>query len=223
MSNFRARKPRDWFTICSWIALIVVFAALVLYMGLHGKDLLDADMSSELVLAQQLKQTGGILSSNWYYSTEVRVLNTQLVYSLLFHAFDDWQTVRLVGNITLYLVLLGSYYFFLQATSHHAVFSDHGGHSAAAAERAILLHPALRRLLYSARVHSVCTSRTHFAAARDAPPESGRDCGHACCLRAILRARAGRRANAAGFDDSARHCGRRGVRASLLPAPRASG
>jgi len=112
MSNSRARKPRDWFAICSWIALIVVFAALVLYMGLHGKDLLDADMSSEMVLAQQLKQTGGILSSNWYYSTEVRVLNTQLVYSLLFHAFDDWQTVRLLGNISLYLVLLGSYYFF---------------------------------------------------------------------------------------------------------------
>ena len=111
MSNSLARKPRDWFAICSWIALIVVFAALVLYMGLHGKDLIDADMSSELVLAQQLKQTGGILSSNWYYSTEVRVLNTQLVYSLLFHVFDDWQTVRLVGNITLYLVLLSSYYF----------------------------------------------------------------------------------------------------------------
>ena len=112
MSNSLARKPRDWFAICSWIALIVVFAFLVLYMGLHGKDLLDADMSSELVLAQQLKQTGGILSSNWYYSTEVRVLNTQLVYSLLFHVFDDWQTVRLVGNITLYLALLASYYFF---------------------------------------------------------------------------------------------------------------
>jgi len=111
MSKITARKPRDWFLICSWIALIVVFTALVLYMSLHVEDLLDADMSSEMVLAQQLKQTGGILSSNWYYSTEVRALNTQLVYDLFFHISSDWQTVRLLGNVMLYLVLLGSYYF----------------------------------------------------------------------------------------------------------------
>ena len=111
MQKFAARKPRDWFMICSWVALIVIFAALVVYLSVHVEDLLDADMSSELVLAQQLKQSGGILSSNWFYSTEVRVLNTQLVYSLFFHLFDDWQTVRVLGNVTLYLILLASYYF----------------------------------------------------------------------------------------------------------------
>lgn len=111
MPKIALQKPRDWFLICSWIALFAVFAGLVVYMSLHIKDLLDADMSSELILAQQLKQSGGILSSNWYYSTEIRFLNTQLVYSLFFHLFDDWQTVRIIGNVTLYLVLLASYYF----------------------------------------------------------------------------------------------------------------
>jgi len=106
-----ARKPRDWFLICSWIVLILVFAGLVVYMSVHVEDLLDADMSSELVLGKLLNQSGGILSHQWYYSTELRVLNTQLVYSFFFHLFDDWQTVRILGNVTLYLILLGSYFF----------------------------------------------------------------------------------------------------------------
>jgi len=111
MPKFALQKPRDWFLICSWIALLAIFAGLVAYMSLHVENLLDADMSSELILAQQLKQSGGILSSNWYYSTEIRFLNTQLVYSLFFHLFDDWQTVRIIGNVTLYLMFLASYYF----------------------------------------------------------------------------------------------------------------
>lgn len=122
MQKFTARKPRDWFMICSWVALIVIFAVLVIYMSVHVKDLLDADMSSELVLAQQLKQSGGILSANWFYSTEVRVLNTQLVYSLFFHLFDDWQTVRVLGNVTLYLILLASYYFLCKRLSITSYF-----------------------------------------------------------------------------------------------------
>lgn len=105
------RKSRDWFFIFSWIALIVVFAALVTYLCLHVEDLLDSDMSSELILAKLLQENGGILSGDWFYSTEIRVVNTQLVYSLFFHLFNDWQTVRIFGNITLYLVLMASYYF----------------------------------------------------------------------------------------------------------------
>jgi len=111
MPNTTSRKHRDWFNICSWVFLILVFIGLIIYISVHVEDLLDSDMASELVLAHQLKESGGILSSNWYYSTEIRILNTQLVYSLLFHVFDDWQTVRILGNVVLYLILLGSYYF----------------------------------------------------------------------------------------------------------------
>ena len=111
MPELAARKPRDWFMIFSWTALAVAFAALVAYTSLHIADLLDADMSSELILARQLKQSGGILSANWFYSTEIRVLNTQLVYGFFFRLFSDWQAVRLASNVTLCLLLLGSYYF----------------------------------------------------------------------------------------------------------------
>ena len=111
MPNTNASKSRDWFLICSWVFLIIAFIGLIIYMSVHIVDLLDSEMSSELILAHQLNESGGIFSGNWNYSTEIRVLNTQLVYSFFFHIFEDWQSVRIFGNVTLYLLLLGSYYF----------------------------------------------------------------------------------------------------------------
>lgn len=111
MSNTNTNKSKDWFLICSWVFLILAFAGLVIYMSIHVEDLLDSEMSSELILAHQLNEFGGIFSNNWYYSTEIRVLNTQLVYSFFFHITNDWQTVRILGNVTLYLLLMGSYCF----------------------------------------------------------------------------------------------------------------
>lgn len=105
------RKPRDLFSVCSWVFLLMTFCGLLVYMSMHIQDLLDSDMASELLLARQLKDTGGILSDQWYYSTEIRILNTQLFYSLFFRVFDDWQTVRIFANASLYLVLLASYFF----------------------------------------------------------------------------------------------------------------
>ena len=76
--------------------------------------LIDSDASSELVLAHLLSREGGILSQNWFYSTELRVLNTQLVYAPLFRLFSDWTTVRAVGACILLALLAGSYLFMLR-------------------------------------------------------------------------------------------------------------
>jgi hypothetical protein len=80
-------------------------------MVVHVKDLLDSDMASEMILAKQIFESGKLLSNHWYYSTELRVLNTQLVYAVLFHFSNDWQLIRILGNIVLTLVLLFSYFF----------------------------------------------------------------------------------------------------------------
>ncbi len=48
------------------------FAAVCVYAAKCGTYFIDADMSSELVLARQLSREGGILSKNWYYSSELR-------------------------------------------------------------------------------------------------------------------------------------------------------
>ena len=74
-------------------------------------NLLDSDASSELVLARLLADTNQILSRDWFYSTELRVLNTQLIYMPLFKIFSDWKLVRFFGALLLQAILVLSYYF----------------------------------------------------------------------------------------------------------------
>ncbi|NCE74147.1 hypothetical protein D1157_03875 [Anaerotruncus sp. X29] len=52
--------------------------------------------------------------SGWYYSTELRILNTLLVRAPLFKIFSDWTTVRTVGNALLFCFMLCSYLVLLK-------------------------------------------------------------------------------------------------------------
>lgn len=52
------------------------------------------------------------MSTNWYYSTELRVLNTQLVMAPLFRLFTSWHIVRVVGSVVLILLYLAAWFWF---------------------------------------------------------------------------------------------------------------
>ena len=52
------------------------FAAACVFVARCGTNFIDSDMSSELVLAKLLSEQGGILAENWFYSTEIKVLNS---------------------------------------------------------------------------------------------------------------------------------------------------
>ena len=88
------------------------FALLVVDWCCWAPNRLDADMASEQLLANLLAQEGGVMSTNWYYSTELRVLNTQLVMAPLFRLFTSWHTVRVVGSVVLILLYLAARFWF---------------------------------------------------------------------------------------------------------------
>lgn len=101
------------------IKIVLAALFLVLCLAMSGYYLaagygayLDADMSSELVLAQHLAGTGRLISPDWLYSTEVRVLNTQLVFTPLMALFGaDWQLVRVIGCLILLALMAASCVF----------------------------------------------------------------------------------------------------------------
>ena len=73
---------------------------------------LDSDMASELALAGQLVKEGTLISREWVYSTEVRVLSTQLVFTPLMALFPhNWRLVRTLGCLILQAMLAASAYF----------------------------------------------------------------------------------------------------------------
>lgn len=92
-----------------------VLAAAVLisvwFIYCYGSANVDADNASELVLAKFLANEGTLLSKKWFYSTELRVLNTQLVFVPLFMVFDNYRIVRAVGSGVLLVLLLAGYLY----------------------------------------------------------------------------------------------------------------
>lgn len=77
-----------------------------------GKWMVDSDMAAEMVLSDLLNKEGGILTRNWYYSTELHVFETQwfLRIGLLFYP-DNWHRARIIGSLLILLVYSASFYF----------------------------------------------------------------------------------------------------------------
>ena len=104
------------FLLC--LLLVILEIALLTYANWEwGTNQLDSDDSAEMILSELLNRTGAILSRNWYYSTEIRVLNTQLVMAPLFSLFSDWHVVRTIGTAILLVILAGSYLFFCRSVN----------------------------------------------------------------------------------------------------------
>ena len=76
-----------------------------------SETLFDSDTSSELILGEKLSREGGIMSPSWYYSTELQVIDCQIVYSLLFRLTSDWTMVRFWGAVLMQLMMLGAFGF----------------------------------------------------------------------------------------------------------------
>ena len=114
MENMSKRLPsRNYVNLIpQGLFLLSILLSVVTTYYVTG-HYIDSDASSELVLAKHLAETGQILSQDWYYSTELRVLNTQLVYAPLFLIFEDWHMVRFVGALILQGIMILSYYFLL--------------------------------------------------------------------------------------------------------------
>ncbi|MBR2534203.1 MAG: hypothetical protein IKE50_05425 [Erysipelotrichaceae bacterium] len=62
-------------------------------------------MSSELVLARILASEKVLITKSWFYSSEIRILNTNLVFAPLFLITNNWHLVRMIGMAILNIIL----------------------------------------------------------------------------------------------------------------------
>lgn len=93
----------------------------------HSDYLIDSDMSSELVLGRLLAKDNAILSSDWFYSTELRVLNTQLIYAFFFKIFSDWTVIRTASVLVMLSGLMVIMFYFSKAYKCEQAFGVLGG------------------------------------------------------------------------------------------------
>lgn len=117
------QREHIWHTlwlILTWACLI--YACLRTWQVIQGRMyyLLDSDMSSDLLLSYRLRQEHALLTTNWFYSTELRVFHNHLVFAPLFFLSNNWLQVRTIGTAIILLGMLAScWYFCRQAGIGH--------------------------------------------------------------------------------------------------------
>lgn len=102
------KKIKSVFGVIVLGGLLCIF---IVFMYKYSNCYLNADDSSELILANLLSSEKSVLSKNWYYSTEIKLLNTQLVFAPLFLIFKNWHSVRVIGAVEVLMIMLISAYF----------------------------------------------------------------------------------------------------------------
>ena len=97
------------------IPLVLASVLLLVLNILWGQNWIDSDMSAEMVFSHLLGETGHyIATDNWYYSTEFRILYTQLIFVPLLKFIPSWAVVRVITNIITYVILILSYFFMMK-------------------------------------------------------------------------------------------------------------
>ena len=106
------QTKKNWLDYASVAALVGAVLILVILNIFWGENWINSDMAAEMIFSKLLAEEGSwIASSNWYYSTEFRVLYTQLVMVPLHHILTDWQIIRVITNVIFYGLMLASFVF----------------------------------------------------------------------------------------------------------------
>jgi len=115
------------FSTKSKIILLAQFclAALILTAAacfLKTPQFMDSDMASEIMLAKECFTHKTFWPRSWHYSTEIRLLHTQLIASPLFAFTSSWLTVKALSAVILCLALPFSLLFLLNALKVKSVW-----------------------------------------------------------------------------------------------------
>lgn len=109
-------KKIDTFEVIGWVCLSLVFILFVFFLTRIYPNYIDSDMSTDLVLAHEMNNSGEwSLCKNWIYTTELRVINNQLIFAILLKLFHSWKVVRIVSSGILLVILVASYIYLLDS------------------------------------------------------------------------------------------------------------
>lgn len=98
-----------------YIILGISLLLLIFLNVFYHDNWLDSDMAAEMMFSKLLAEEGRLFATpDWYYSTEFRFLYTHWIMGPLFRICSDWHVIRAVTNIVSYVLMLGSYYYFMK-------------------------------------------------------------------------------------------------------------
>ncbi len=115
LNEIQCCAKREFISIRWYFIFANCFFCIGLFSASLCGQLTNSDESSELILSNLLSQNNQFFSTDWFYSTELRVLHSQIISSLFFKFLDNWHWVRVIGMAILFIIFIASYYFFCYA------------------------------------------------------------------------------------------------------------
>lgn len=106
-----------------FLATVIINIFTTHYVSSHY---IDADTSSELILAQHWIDAKTPLSPDWIYGSELRLFHSQLVYVPLMLLLDNWQTVRFIGILIMQALYILSFGCLVRASGQSRNFFFYG-------------------------------------------------------------------------------------------------
>lgn len=98
-----------------YILLGLTLTLLLILNLLYQDHWLDSDMAAEMIFSRLLAEEHRVLATpDWYYSTEFRVLYTQLLMGPLFRILSSWHVIRIITNLVFYGLMLAAYFYFMK-------------------------------------------------------------------------------------------------------------
>ena len=114
-SNNGAAPHLIRFLLIAAVIVLLIFTGV--YSYLCGSQWLDSDHASEMILAKLLAEENKLLSVNWHYSTELRLVYQTIFTMPLFKllgASGNWALIRALGIVLNNLALVLSYIFMMK-------------------------------------------------------------------------------------------------------------
>ena len=98
-----------------WLWMAAAYLFDLWYQLVPGKWIVDSDLASEMILSDLLNKEGTIISHNWFYSTELKVVNLQWFYRLGLLIFpNDWHLARTFGMAVTLALFAAAMLFFVK-------------------------------------------------------------------------------------------------------------
>lgn len=109
--------------LMGWQEMVFLLLAggTILMLGLFcafcPDNLMHSDTAAEVVLSKLLADENKLITRNWFYSTEIRIVYSQLIMMPLFKVFSDFSLVKLLSIYIFYILLLYAYFMFVKRFS----------------------------------------------------------------------------------------------------------
>lgn len=103
-------KEKEHITIAVFACVNILLIGALCYFCLFRLDnLMHSDTAAEVILSKLLADENKLISKNWYYSTEIRIIYSQLIMAPLFKIFSSYRIVKVLSIFIFYALLILAY------------------------------------------------------------------------------------------------------------------